>query len=32
MDNCDSKSRGIYNDVWGLKHAFDVHDLPLYFG
>lgn len=27
MDNCDSKSRGIYNDVYGLKCNFKAHDL-----
>lgn len=27
MDNCDSKSRGIYYDVYGLKCNFKAHDL-----
>lgn len=27
MDNCDSKSRGIYNDVCGLKCNLKTHDL-----
>ena len=31
MDNCDSKSRGIYNDVYGFKVIFKAHDLCSFF-